>query len=325
MLQPGTFEVEVLPDPFNPGRSVEAIRRSWLFGRNREPRRGKVRDIYELNGHLLLFHTDRISAFDLTFEDLIPYKGIYLNLLSVYWFNKSKKIFPNHLVEKVDDRTIKVIKAERIDIEWIVRGYLYGSAWKAYSRGIREISGIKLPNGLRLAEQLPEPILTPTTKSEHSHDREICKSEAISMGLISRDEWKVLEEACYKLYEFYCSEAKKVGIIIPDVKLEFGRVNGMLIQIDEPPTHDSARMWSIKYYSPGKYQEAHCLDKEFLRAYLTRIGFKGEKHPPKLPRLLVEQIAIRVRGCYEVLTGKKSIDELNLMSLDELFQRLEMK
>jgi len=316
------FEAALMPDPFHSDRYVDVIRNSWLFGRSRLPRRGKVRDVYDFDSYLILFHTDRVSAFDVVFEDLIPFKGVYLNLLSVYWLKKSKHVFPNHLVEQIDERIIRVVKADRIDIEWIVRGYLYGSAWRSYSRGVRVISGVKLPNGLRLAERLPEPILTPTTKSEHGHDVEISREEAISRGLVSRDEWNVLEEACFKLYEFYNFEAKKHGIIIPDVKFEFGRYKGDLLQIDEPPTHDSARLWSLRHYSPGRYQENHCLDKEFLRAYLIRIGFRGDGPPPKLPLPLIEQIALRVKGSYEVLTGCKSIDDLNLKSLDELMQEI---
>jgi|GEM_PF-199103 len=316
------FQAALVPDPFHSGRYVEAIRNSWLFGREHLPRRGKVRDVYDFGSYLLLFHTDRISAFDVVFEDLIPFKGVYLNLLSVYWLKRSMRIFPNHLIEQIDERTMRVAKAERIDIEWIVRGYLYGSAWRAYSRGVRVISGVKLPSGLSLAEELPEPILTPTVKSECGHDYEITREEAVSRGLVSRDEWNVLEEACFKLYEFYCSEAKRVGIIIPDVKFEFGRRDGVLIQIDEPPTHDSARLWSLKHYSPGKFQESHCLDKEFLRAYLIRVGFRGDGPPPKLPRLLIEQIAFRVKGSYEVLTGRRSIDDLKLKSLDEVMREL---
>ncbi|MGC9069017.1 MAG: phosphoribosylaminoimidazolesuccinocarboxamide synthase [Thermoprotei archaeon] len=284
---------------------------------------GKVRNLYDLGDYLLIFHSDRVSAFDVVLNDLIPFKGVYLNLLSEYWFLKSKKVFPNHFVERIDSRIMKVIKAKRIDIEWIVRGYLYGSAWRMYSKGIRTISGVKLQDGLQLAEKLSDPILTPTTKSEYGHDVEITKNDAVSKGLVSRDEWLELEEASLKLYDFYSMEAKKVGIIVADIKLEFGRSKDMLLQIDEPPTHDSARFWPLKYYAPGKYQEDHCLDKEFLRAYLLKIGYNGDGVPPRLPSLLVEQIALRVQGAYEVLTGKKSFDEFQLKSLDDILKEVK--
>jgi len=314
------YEYEIVDDPFIEGGYAKAIRYSWLFGREVEPRRGKVRDIYYLGDHLLLFHTDRISAFDVVMKDLIPYKGIFLTLLSAYWFSKTRKICPNHFVEQLNERTLKVVRAERINIEWIIRGYLYGSAWRAYRKGIREISGVKLPNGLQLAEELPEPILTPTTKSEKGHDREISKDEAIAMGLVTREEWNEIEETCFKLYEFYQKEARKVGLIIADVKLEFGRYNGTIIQIDEPPTHDSARIWLEKYYEPGRTQERYCLDKEFLREYLRRIGYNGEGEPPRLPKNVIKQVALRVKGAYEVLVGLKSADEIDVMGLDEVLK-----
>lgn len=315
---PLKFETVKMPDPFDSARYINAIRSSSPALDIRF-RRGKVRDVYDLGSTLLLFHTDRISAFDTVFREVIPFKGIYLNLLSVYWFERSRHIFPNHLVRVVDDRSVKVTKAERIDMEWIIRGYLYGSAWRAYKKGVKVISGVRLPNGLDIAEKLPEPILTPTTKSEHGHDIEISREKAISERLVDVEEWTELEEACFNLYEFYSEEAMRRGIIIADVKFEFGRYNEELIQIDEAPTHDSARLWSLKHYSLGNMQEAHCLDKEFLRSYLLMTGYKGEGSPPSLPWPLIRQISLRVKGAYEVLTGRKTVDELNLIGLDKLF------
>ena len=322
MSVPLKFETVEMPDPFGVGRYVNGVRNSFPTGLDIRFRRGKVRDVYDLGSTLLLFHTDRISAFDTVFREVIPFKGIYLNLLSVYWFEKSGNVFPNHLIRMVDDRSIEVAKTERIDIEWIVRGYLYGSAWRMYKKGVRIISGVRLPNGLDLGEKLSEPILTPTTKSEHGHDIEISREEAVSRKLVDAREWTELEEACFNLYNFYSKEAMKRKIIVADVKFEFGRYKEGLIQIDEAPTHDSARLWPLKYYSPGKFQEAHCLDKEFLRSYLLNIGYKGNGFPPQLPWPLIRQIALRVRGAYEVLTGKKTVDELNLMDLDKLFEVL---
>lgn len=281
-------------------------------------RRGKVKDVYDLGDQLLIYYTDRISAFDVVFKDSIPYKGIYLHKLSTFWFKESSHIFPNHFIEDLDDRSMRVVKAERINLEWIVRGYLYGSAWGAYVKGVRTVSGVVLPNGLQMAEKLPEPILTPTIKSDVGHDVEISKEEAIAKGLVSRDEWNELEEASFKLYEFYSKRASAVGLLLADIKLEFGRYKGCLIQIDEPPTHDTARIWSLKHYEVGKPQESHCLDKEFFRAFLKRIGYIGEGEPPRLPWPLVKQVALRVKGAYDVLTGKMSIQDLDLKSIDEV-------
>jgi len=309
------YSVEKYPNPFSDGGFVDAVR----FSNLNFPllRRGKVRDIYDLGDHLILFHSDRISAFDVVLRELIPMKGIYLNKLTAFWFERTKNIFPNHFVEMVDDRSIKVVKANRIDIEWIVRGYLYGSAWRSYSSGKRVISGVELPNGLSYAEKLPQPILSPTTKSDVGHDVEISKGEAIDRGLVSRDEWYELEEASLKLYSYYNSVAESVGLIIADIKLEFGRFKGELIQIDEAPTHDSARIWVKKYYCVGKPQERYCLDKEFLRAYLMAKGFNGAGAPPQIPMDVIRQVAWRVRGAYEVIALGRCVDELPLKGLEE--------
>ncbi len=168
--------------------------------------------------------TDRISAFDRIMPVGIEGKGIALTKLSEYWFLKTNHIFKNHYVSRFSERTLRVKKAQRIDIEWIVRAYLYGSAWRAYSKGSRVISGVEIPGGLQLAEELPQIILTPTTKSDEGHDEELSKAEALARKLVTQDEWNELEEATYRLFEFYKKEAGIKGIIIPDFKLEYGRV-----------------------------------------------------------------------------------------------------
>ena len=285
-------------------------------------RRGKVRDIYDEGDQLLIVATDRISAFDRVMTRGIPRKGPALTSLSEYWFLKTRHIFDNHFISRQDERTLRVRKALRIDIEWITRAFLYGSAWRNYSKGIREISGVKLPSGLSLAEELPEIILTPTTKSDEGHDQELSKSEAISKQLVSQDEWKELEEATYKLFEYYKREAGFKDIIIPDFKLEYGRVNDTLIQIDEPPTHDSARFWAKDKYRVGEKQEKHCLDKEFLREYLMKKGFTGEGEIPDLPEEVIAQISKRCVGAYEVISGKTTLASLDLLSVDEVLAQL---
>lgn len=285
-------------------------------------RRGKVRDVYDEGGELLITATDRISAFDRIMPRGIPGKGIALTKLSEFWFLKTRHIFGNHYIAKYNERTLRVRKAERTDIEWISRGYLYGSAWRAYSKGSRVISGVKLRSGLQLAEELPEIILTPTTKSEHGHDEELSREQAIQRKLVTPDEWKELEEATFRLFEYYKREAGLKGIIIPDFKLEYGRIGDDLIQIDEPPTHDSARFWSKEKYKVGEKQEKHCLDKEFLRDFLLRNGFAGDGEIPQLPDLVVEQISKRCDGAYEVLSGHALLESLGLLSVDEVLQKL---
>ena len=281
-------------------------------------RRGKVRDVYDEGGELLIVATDRISAFDRIMPVGIEGKGVALTKLSEFWFLKSNHIFKNHFISRFSERALRVKKAQRIDIEWIVRAFLYGSAWRAYSKGAREISGVPLPGGLQLAEELPEIILTPTTKSDEGHDEELTKAEALDRKLVSLDEWNELEECTFKLFEYYKREAGVKGIIIPDFKLEYGRVKDDLIQIDEPPTHDSARFWAKDKYRIGERQEKHCLDKEFLRDYLLRKGFSGDGEIPMLPQLVLNQISKRCQGAWEVLSGARTMESLGLLSVDEV-------
>ncbi len=286
-------------------------------------RRGKVRDIYDLGQELLIVASDRVSAYDVVLPDEIPRKGESLTKLSAYWFTRTNGIVPNHFLKCADDRSIRAVKAKRIDIEWVVRSCLYGSMWRAYSKGKREFGGVTLPDGLEMAEELPQTILTPTTKSDIGHDLDITKREAIEQGLLTGDDWRVLEEASFRLYEFYRDEARSRGIILPDFKVEYGRSGGILIQIDEPPTHDSARFWARKYFAVGKEQEAHALDKEFLRIFLREYrGFTGDGAPPRLPQMVIQEVSKRCVGACEVLDGSMQIDDLQLRSLSEVIEEL---
>ncbi|MDA4111452.1 MAG: phosphoribosylaminoimidazolesuccinocarboxamide synthase [Thaumarchaeota archaeon] len=285
-------------------------------------RRGKVRDVYDEGDELLIVATDRISAFDVVMPEGIEGKGVALTKLSEFWFLKTSHVFKNHFISRFDERTLRVKKAQRIDIEWIVRAYLYGSAWRAYTKGAREISGIKLLSGLQLAEELPEIILTPTTKSDQGHDEELSKEEALRRKLVTKDEWNELEEATYRLFEYYKREAGLKGLIIPDFKLEYGRIiKDDLIQIDEPPTHDSARFWAKNKYRIGERQEKNCLDKEFLRDFLLRKGFSGEGQIPDLPPIVLEQISKRCSGAFQVLSGERTLESLDLLSVDEVLEQ----
>jgi len=310
-----------VPDPLGPGE-VEVVKASNVYGDERPPRRGKVRDVYDLGDELLILTTDRISAFDVVYPTLIPHKGRSLHALSEYWFKETKDVIPNHFLESVDDRSMRVLKADRIDVEWVCRAYLYGSAWRAYRDGARSVSGVELPEGLVMAEELPEVIITPTTKSESGHDEEISKAQAIEEGLVTADEWSELEESTFKLFEFYRSTARSRGFIIPDFKLEFGRRDGRLIQIDEPPTHDSARYWAEAFYEPGRGQEATCLDKEFLRECLRRMGYTGEGPPPEIPTPVVREVSKRCVASYQVISGQKTLADFDLKNVDEVWEEL---
>lgn len=286
-------------------------------------RKGKIRDIYDLGDELLIVASDRVSAYDVVLPDMIPSKGDALTGLCEFWFTKTRDIIPNHFLHRVDSRSMRVAKAERVDIEWVVRSHIYGSMWRAYMKGERNFGGILLPNGLKMAEELPQAVLTPTTKSDIGHDLNITRKEAIDRGLLTEGEWRILQETSFKLYEFYRDEAKKRGIIVPDFKVEYGRCRGVLMQIDEPPTHDSARFWSDKHFKVGEPQEACALDKEFLRVFLREYSeFTGEGTPPKLPELVIDEVSKRCVGAYEVLSGNRQIEDLDLRSLDEVLRIL---
>ncbi len=305
----------MMKDPVS-GADVEVVEYSDL--KTGRLKRGKVRDVYDLGDELLIYHTDRVSAFDVILPTPIPRKGESLQELSVHWMKKSARIFPNHLVSVENSRVLRVKKAKRVDIEWVIRKYLYGSLWRSYAKGKREMYGIRFPDGLEMAEVLPLPIITPTTKADVGHDEEITRSEAVGRGIVDGETWDRLEEATLKLYGFYEGEAKKRGIIIPDFKIEFGIHEGELIQIDEPPTHDSARMWARNHYRRGEAQEKHCLDKEFLRECLRRLGFSGEGKAPELPAGVVKEVVKRCVGANRVIAQGVSVEELGLKSVDEL-------
>jgi len=308
-------------DPLDGGK-VEVLRYSDMYGGKPAPRRGKVRDVYDLGDSMVIVTSDRVSAYDVILPTLIPYKGESLHALSEFWFRETRDVIPNHFEESLGTRAMRVRKAVRVDIEWVCRAYLYGSAWRAYSKGARTMSGVELPDGLVMAEELPEVILTPTTKEEAGHDMEISRKEAIEAGLTTGDQWDELEEATLRLFERYREVAGRAGLIIPDFKLEFGRLGGELIQIDEPPTHDSARYWAEKFYKVGEQQEAHCLDKEFLRSYLRRVGYMGDGPPPEIPGPVVREVSKRCVASYRVISGQSKLKDFDLKTVDEVLEEL---
>jgi len=262
-------------------------------------KRGKVRDIYNLGDKLMIVSTDRISAFDCVLPNGIPYKGEALNRLSLYWFKEMEGIIPNHILDVVDPRTVVVKKAEPIKVEFVVRGYLYGSAWEKYkSKG--EICGIRLPNGLRKAEKLSQPILTPTTKAEAGHDVEMTIKDVVET--VGRENFKEIEEACFKIYESASKKAESKGIIIADTKFEFGIYKDRIIIIDELLTPDSSRFWPKDQYEVGKNQIS--FDKQYVRDYLLAIRWNKQPPAPRLPEHIVIETSKKYIEAYERLTGR---------------------
>jgi len=280
---------------------------------DREPDfRGKVRDIYDLGDYYLIVATDRVSAFDHILPTPIPGRGKVLTKLSVFWFQVTERIVKNHLVfykiedypeylqeyrEQLEGRSMLVRKAERIDIECVVRGYLAGSGWKEYQK-TGKICGIELPPGLHESDRLPEPIFTPATKApEGEHDINITFEQMAE--LVGEETANFLRETSLEIYKFAHQYALERGIIIADTKFEFGRFGDDIILIDELLTPDSSRFWDASAYKPGKHQES--FDKQFIRDYLLSVGWRGEGDPPELPPEVVEQTIARYEMVAEML------------------------
>jgi len=260
-------------------------------------KKGKVRDVYDLGDKLLIVSTDRISAFDIVLPNGIPYKGEALNRLSNYWFNESRDIVANHVLDVVDPRTVLVKKAEPIKIEFVVRGYLYGSLWENYSKGKQA----GLPKGLKKAEELKSPILTPTTKTDVGHDVELTETDVVKQ--IGKPMAAEIEEVSFRIYEIASRKAEANGIIIADTKFEFGFCNKELTLIDEVLTPDSSRFWPKEKYSVGKDQFSY--DKQYVRDYLLSIGWNKQPPAPKLPENIVLETSKKYIEAYERLTDRK--------------------
>ena len=277
-------------------------------------KRGKVRDVYEVDDKLLIVATDRISAFDVIMADPIPGKGRILTQISAYWFHAMEDIVPHHLIstrvedyppacltykEMLEGRSMLVERTEPLAVECVVRGYLAGSGWNEYQRS-GEVCGIKLPEGLVESARLPQPIFTPATKEEvGSHDINITFEDMkgrVGQGLAQR-----LREATLAIYGRACRIAEAKGIIIADTKLEFGMRGGELILIDELLTPDSSRFWPASSYCPGGPQQS--FDKQFLRDYLLTLTWDKNPPPPPLPKEIVEKTRQRYEEALRRLTG----------------------
>jgi len=284
--------------------------------------RGKVRDTYELDDHLLIIATDRISAFDVVLPSAIPDKGRVLNQMSAFWFEKTRDLIPNHLIETVEDtgildsyisagnrfpypsylagRSMVVRKLERMSVECVVRGYLSGSAWQEYKKS-GTISGLPMPEGMLESQELPETLFTPTTKAETGHDQPLTTDEVIEM--VGESLATEIKEKSIAIYNFAREYARDKGIIIADTKMEFGLDNGRLVLIDELLTPDSSRFWEASKYKVGQSQPSY--DKQPVRDWLTQTGWNKEPPAPALPQEVIAATTRRYREAYERLTGKK--------------------
>jgi phosphoribosylaminoimidazole-succinocarboxamide synthase len=275
--------------------------------------RGKVRDVYSIDGKLLIIATDRISAFDYILPTGIPDKGRVLTQLSIFWFDFLRDVTPTHfLTAKVEDypeplpqfrdqvegRSMLVKRAKMIEIECVARGYISGSGWKEY-RQQGTVCGIRLPAGLKESDKLPEPIFTPATKAQTGHDENVSFEHVVS--LIGEDLAKRLRELTLDIYSRASRYAETKGIIIADTKFEFGFVGEELVLGDEVLTPDSSRFWPAETYRPGGPQFS--FDKQFVRDYLESIHWNKQPPAPPLPEEVAQKTGEKYRQAYSVLTG----------------------
>jgi phosphoribosylaminoimidazole-succinocarboxamide synthase len=277
--------------------------------------RGKVRDLYDLDNQLLIVSTDRISAFDYVLPNGIPYKGRVLTALSEFWFDYTKSIVDNHLIttdvalypdnvrthaDSIKGRSMLVHKANRIDIECVVRGYIAGSAWTEYKKE-GTVCGAKLPEGLQESDRLSELIFTPATKAEYGeHD------ENISIGqmedIIGVDLAERIIQTSVALFKAASERAVEVGLILCDTKFEFGLLDEKLILIDEVFTPDSSRFWPKDEYEPGRSQRS--FDKQYVRDYLNEIGWNKQPPVPELPEEVIQKTSEKYLDVYRLIVGE---------------------
>jgi phosphoribosylaminoimidazole-succinocarboxamide synthase len=279
-------------------------------------KRGKVRDVYEVDGKLLIVASDRMSAFDVVMDDPIPDKGKILTKLSLFWFEYFEKIVENHIIsadparypaacrkyhKELEGRSMLVKKAKPLAVECIVRGYLSGSGWSEYQdKG--SVCGISLPRGLQESDKLPYPIFTPSTKAEQGiHDENISFEETVE--ILGRNTAEEVRDLSFRIYETGRELASQKGIIIADTKFEFGLIDNRIILIDEVLTPDSSRFWPMDGYRPGSPQKS--FDKQFLRDYLSSLNWPKKPPPPRLPKEIIDKTRAKYLEALERLTGAR--------------------
>lgn len=278
-------------------------------------KRGKVRDVYEVEDKLLIVASDRMSAFDVVMDDPVPDKGRILTRISLFWFKRLEGLVENHLISAEPDdypgpcrkykellrgRSMLVKKATPLTVECIVRGYLSGSGWKDYLATGR-VCGIPLPKGLRESDKLPEPIFTPSTKAEAGiHDENISFDRVIE--ILGREHAERIKDLSLNIYQKGSEFASEKGILIADTKFEFGLKDGRLLLIDEVLTPDSSRFWPMDTYRPGGPQQS--FDKQYLRDYLNSLDWPKQPPPPRLPQEIIAKTRKRYIEALERLTGE---------------------
>jgi len=273
---------------------------------------GKVRDVYNINDDLLVMVvTDRISAFDVILPKGIPFKGQVLNQIAARFLDATSDIVPNWKVATPDPMVTVGVRCEPFKVEMIIRGYLTGSAWRDYKAGARTLCGIPLPEGMKENQKFPTPLVTPTTKADEGHDENISKEEIIAQGLVSKEDYELLEKYTQELFARGSQMAEEKGLILVDTKYEFGKKDGKIFLIDEIHTPDSSRYFYkntyLSLFEKGEPQKQ--LSKEFVREWLMANGFKGDEGQ-KVPEMTTEycqSVSDRYIELYENIVGEKFI------------------
>ena len=287
------------------------VETNFKFDNQKNVYKGKVRDVYTISDeYLVMIVSDRISAFDQVLSEGIPFKGQVLNQIAAQFLDATKDIVPNWKIAMPDPMVTVGYKCEPFPIEMIIRGYLTGSSWRSYKKGNRTISGVAIPDGMQEHQRFESPIITPTTKEEHG-DEEISKEEIIAQGLISAEDYALIEKYTYQLFEQGSQMADKKGLILVDTKYEFGKKGDEIYLIDEIHTPDSSRYFYADGYQErfDKGEAQRQLSKEFVREWLMDNGFQGKQGEeiPEMPTEFIEKVSNRYIELYEKITGEKFI------------------
>lgn len=304
--------------------SKALTRTDFNFPNQKSVYHGKVRDVYNIGDeYLVMVVSDRISAFDVILPEGIPYKGQVLNQIAAKFLDATADIVPNWKIATPDPNVTVGHACEPFKVEMVIRGYLTGHAWREYKSGKRSLCGVPLPEGMVENQKFEAPILTPTTKADEGHDEDISREEIISSGLVSKEDFEMLEDYTLKLFERGTEIAAEKGLILVDTKYEFGKKDGKIYLIDEINTPDSSRYFYSEGYADrlAKGEQQKQLSKEFVRQWLIENGFQGKdgQTVPKMDETFVTSVTDRYIELFENITG----DSFEKSNIDEIQSRIE--
>ncbi len=288
--------------------------------------RGKVRDVYFFKEKLVVVASDRISAFDVVLPEAIPYKGQVLNQIAAHFLSATKEIVPNWVDISPDPNVTIGKRCEPFKVEMVIRGYLAGHAWRTYRGGKRTLCGVELPDGLKENDPLPTPIITPTTKADEGHDEDISRDDILAQGIVSNEDYEILENYTQKLFQKGTEMAREKGLILVDTKYEFGKYRGEIMVIDEIHTPDSSRYFYADGYKERqeKGTPQKQLSKEFVRQWLISEGFQGMEGQkiPAMDQERVKSISDRYIELYEHITGKPFVKQDYSVASERIFKAI---